>query len=202
MNKILAVYKAGRKVDMKQIMNHELIPVLVFISLHGTSSIIINGQSLVVALEKHQECHTFEDLADVFVNTVQNKRKHFERQDITFYRYHELSIKSTTRDTRSRYSHSVRRITQHRGVLLPSIWSNFQASPDNKADMVLCVEILSQTRDKVVVISGGFTEETLAWTSDHHINIFNLELIKKRLKQVWCFMHWIIKKLPTLTILL
>ena len=106
-NNILAVYEAGRKVDMKQIMKHELIPVSVSISQHGTSSIIINGQALVVAFQKPQECHTFEDLADVFVNTVHNKGKHFERQDITFYRYNELSIKSKTRDRRSRFSHSV-----------------------------------------------------------------------------------------------
>ena len=65
MDKILAVYEAGRKVNMKQIMKHELIPVSVSISLHGTSSIIINGQALVVAFQKPQECHTFEDLADV-----------------------------------------------------------------------------------------------------------------------------------------
>ena len=96
---------------MKQIMKHELIPVSLSIYLHGTSSIIINGQALVVALEKPQECHTFEDLADVFVNTVQNKGKHFERQDITFYRYHELSIKIQPEiQGFERYSHSVRRI--------------------------------------------------------------------------------------------
>ena len=135
MNKILAVYEADRKVDMKQTMKHEWIPVSVSISLHGKSSIIINGQ--VVAFQKPQECHTFEDLADVFVNTVHNKGKHFERQDITFYRYNELSIKSKTRDRRSRFSHSVRRIIKHRDVPLPSNWSNFRASKDNKADIVL-----------------------------------------------------------------
>ena len=73
MNKILAVYEAGRKVNMKQIITHELILVSVSISLHSTSSIINNGQALVVAFQKPQECHTFEDLADVFVNTVHNK---------------------------------------------------------------------------------------------------------------------------------
>ena len=81
-NKILAVYEAGRKVDMKQIMKHELIPVPVSISLYGTSS--INGQAFVVALEKPQECPIFKDLADVFVDMVHNKGKHFERQDTNF----------------------------------------------------------------------------------------------------------------------
>ena len=62
-------------------------------------------------------------------------------------------------------------------VSLPSNWSNFS---DNKADIVLCVEIMSQTRDKVVVISGEFTEETLAWTTENCIDISYIELIKKR----------------------
>ena len=126
LRRIITSYDAGRSVDLSSVLKHELLPVPVSlaemngtlrtgnkselanvvtedidcpetIQLHATSSfLIINGQALVVALEKSDAAVTFGDLADTYLKTVKAGTDYY-RIDVVFDRYRDEIIMGTTR---------------------------------------------------------------------------------------------------------
>ena len=63
----------------------------------GKSTLIVNGQALVMALGRPSNCNTFEDLGDKFACG-----KDFYRIGVTFGRYRVTSIKCATGKKHSR----------------------------------------------------------------------------------------------------
>ena len=50
--------------------------------IHAT--LVVDGQALVMGLERPSECNTFDDLGNKFLNTVLTSGKDFRRIDVTF----------------------------------------------------------------------------------------------------------------------
>ena len=86
----------------------------------GRSTLLGDGQALVIALGRPSDCNTFDDLEDKFVKAVLASGKDFHRIDVTFDRYRETSIKCATRKKRSQGYVPIRRIIQDGSVSLPS----------------------------------------------------------------------------------
>ena len=99
------------------------------------STLIVNGQALVMALGRPSDCNTFEDLGDKFVKAILASGKDFDRIGMTFGRYRVTSIKCATGKKHSRGHVPIRRIIEDGSVLLPKSWSNFVALAKNKADL-------------------------------------------------------------------
>ena len=163
LQRIITAYDAGRRVDLPQILSHELMAVHFAIfdassqlrtgnksvlmellmmmerprvtPIAGTSMLVVDGQALVMALGRPSDCNTFDDLGDKFVKAVLASGKDFYRIDVTFDRYRETSIKCATRKKRSRGHAPIRRIIEDGPVPLPKSWSSFVALNDNKADL-------------------------------------------------------------------
>ncbi|MES9881148.1 MAG: hypothetical protein ABW185_09730, partial [Sedimenticola sp.] len=198
LQRLITAYEAGRPVDMPTILEHELMPVpLSLAELNGThrtgnksiladiltenidcpeaielhedsSCIIIDGQALVVAIGKPSTATNFGDLADIFVKSVIQTGSSYNRIDIVFDRYREMSIKSSTRARRTKSAQPIRRVVENREVPLPKSWDNFMALPANKADLArfLSEELLANPPvDKVIVVAGGFVNEREARAS-------------------------------------
>ena len=85
----------------------------------GRSMLVVYGQAPVMALGRHSDFNIFDDLGDKFVNAVLASGKDFDRFDLTFDRYRETSIKSTTRKKRSEGHMPIRRIIEDGSVPLP-----------------------------------------------------------------------------------
>ena len=126
MQRLITAYDAGRKVDLHEILKHELMPVPIAlaetdgtlrggtksllvdamtsntkcppnIKLEGTSCLIIDGHALIQAISRPAGTKTFGELADIFVRSVMQSGFHSGRIDIVFDRYYSTSIKSITR---------------------------------------------------------------------------------------------------------
>eukprot|EP00795_Rhopilema_esculentum_P002441 gene2440-biopygen11452 len=103
--------------------------------------------------------------------------KRYQRIDVVFDRYRQLSIKTSTRLRRKKTSRPVRRVKESGLVPLPKFWSNFLALPENKADLArfLSEELLRQaTEDKEIVTAGGFINELLAQSSKYYTDTLSL----------------------------
>jgi hypothetical protein len=125
LHRIVTAFKAGREVNMSEILKHELMPVPIAIAetngslrsgnksllldillknvdtngvidFNDRSALIIDGQFLVQSL-KHQGLRTFGEYADMYVGVVLRKCVRFRRIDVVFDRYRTQSIKSGTR---------------------------------------------------------------------------------------------------------
>ena len=102
----------------------------------GKSTLIVNGQALVMALGRPSDCNTFEDLGDKFVKAVLASGKDFDRIGVTFGRYRVTSIKCATGKKHSRGHVPIRIIIEDGSVLLPKfLGSSFVALAKNKADL-------------------------------------------------------------------
>jgi len=99
------------------------------------ATLIIDGQALVQTIGKPAGLVTFGDFANTFVQAVLSAGARFNRIDVVFDRYYEVSIKSATRTRRSLGTRPIRRIIEHVNVPLPSNWSNFIGLSENKADL-------------------------------------------------------------------
>jgi len=122
--------------------------------------LIIDGQTLVVAIEKPKVAKTFGDLADTFVETVFQSGAQFRRIDVVFDRYFQNSIKSCIRKWREKNTVAIRRAVSSRDVPLPAKWENFMAHEGNKEDLARFLSqqlILQAPADKVIVASGGWS---------------------------------------------
>ena len=160
LQRIITSYDAGRKVDLPRTLSHELSTVPFAIAdsngqlrtgnesvmielllrglerpqvtpVAGRSTLIVDGQALVMALGRPSECNTFDDFAEKFVKAVLFSGKDFNRIDVTFDRYRETSIKCATRKKRSRGHAPIRRVIEDGTVPLPKHWSNFLALDEN-----------------------------------------------------------------------
>ena len=58
----------------------------------------------------------------------------FDRIDVVFDRYNDISIKDATREKRSK-SKKIRRVIESRDVPLPKDWESFIGLGANKADL-------------------------------------------------------------------
>ncbi|CAH3188967.1 unnamed protein product [Porites lobata] len=158
LQRIITAYDAGRRVDLPRILSHELVSVPLAIAdtngqlrsgnksvliellsggmeytrvtpVTGRSTLVIDGQALVMALGRPTECNTFDDLADRFLKAVLVCGKDYDRIDVAFDRYRETSIKCATRKKRSRGHAPIRRLLAGAPV------------------------------HKIIIVSGGFQDE-------------------------------------------
>ncbi|CAH3035152.1 unnamed protein product [Porites lobata] len=191
LQRIITAYDAGRRVDLPRILSHELVSVPLAIAdtngqlrsgnksvliellsggmeytrvtpVTGRSTLVIDGQALVMALGRPTECNTFDDLADRFLKAVLVCGKDYDRIDVAFDRYRETSIKCATRKKRSRGHAPIRRVIEDGTVALPRSWSTFLALDENKADLArfLSEKLLAGTPvNKIIIVSGGFQDE-------------------------------------------
>ena len=159
--RFITAYTAGRQGNLGNVLTHELMPVPVSlaemdgslcvgnksslidvliqnvstpseIEIKAPSTLIIDGQALVMALGKPKGLNTFGDLADVFSRTVLSMGATFDRIDVTFDRYQKHSIKDNTRSKRIQGCHPVRKPVSDGSVPLPNSWSSFMALAQNK----------------------------------------------------------------------
>ena len=207
LQRIVTAYDAGRKVDLPNILSHELMAVPLAIAdtngklrtgnkaglmellssgnqhsqimpVPGKSTLVIDGQALVMAIGRPAHCNTFNDLADTFTKAVLEFGRHFYRIDVAFDRYRETSIKQTARQKRSRGYAPIRRQIESGSVPLPRSWSNFLALQDNKADLAyfLSEKLLAEApADKIIVVGGGFKEEDTVKCSRPNIDLTGLK---------------------------
>ena len=92
--------RSGSKAILAQVLTAEVPcpPRLEAKDLEKEATLIIDGQALVIAIGKPQAAATFGDLGDVFVEAVLRSGTDFQRIDVLFDRYYELSIKGGTRN--------------------------------------------------------------------------------------------------------
>ena len=209
LQRIITAFDAGRQIDLKTILSHELLNVpvsltdnngflrsgnksiltqalcagihlpLVLPSPTGRSStLVIDGQALVMSLGRPPDCNTFTEYADRFTKTVLTLGKDFNRIDVTFDRYREFSIKNATRKKRTKGLQCIRRAVTDGSVPLPKNWSSFITLNENKADLArfLSTALIAQSPvEKVVITGGGFTEENAVLSSSLDIDITALQ---------------------------
>ena len=189
---LIIAYEAGRKVDLHSVLKYELMPVPVAlaemngtlrtgqksvladlitsgincpseIELEGSSCLLIDGLALVSAIGRPSGAQTFGDFADSFQTTVIQAGSRYQQIHVIFDRYREDSIKSGTRERRTKSTRPIRRVIEDDSVPLPHSWPNFLALPDNKPDLARFLSehiIVNAPPDKVVVAAGRFVDET------------------------------------------
>lgn len=198
LQRLLTAYKAGRKVNLEQILKHELMIVPLALasttgSLHSTnksilmgiltknvpvhsniniaspSTLIIDGQALVMSIGKSPEIKTFGNYADKFANTVFKMGEKYQRIDIVFDRYYKESIKSGRRIKRKQKYKPIRKKIENEATPMPADWSNFLSLEENKVDLALLLSnfvISHSPMNKVIVVSGGFEKSTTVRSSN------------------------------------
>ncbi|KAL8600360.1 hypothetical protein ACOMHN_013575 [Nucella lapillus] len=114
--------RSGPKSILAQTLTSEVPcpPQLEATDLEKEATLIIDGQALVNAIGKPQTAVTFGDLADVFVEAVLWSGADFQRIDVLFDRYYELSIKGGTRNRRKEGAVAIRRMIESKDVPLPA----------------------------------------------------------------------------------
>ena len=165
LQRLVMAYQAGREVNLKSILQHELLPVPLSLAEMNselrtgdksslmnlittdidcpssiehqkeTSLLIIDGQALVVTLGRPENIATFGDFARLFIQNVEKSGTKFKRVDIVFDRYRDSSIKAATRQKRAKKLCPIRRVIENEHVPLPKNWKNFLALPENKANL-------------------------------------------------------------------
>lgn len=204
LQRLVVAYEAGRKIDLKSILKHELLPVpLSLAEMNGclrspdksvlikllteklecpvslalekvSSTLIIDGQALVMSLGKPPGLENFGDLAELYTNNIQKYAKYYSRIDIVFDRYREKSIKSGTRTKRSKGATPIRRIIENASVPLPKDWKNFISSSENKENLIsfLSEQILvNDFGGTDIVVAGGFKDERLVKSNNPSLNV-------------------------------
>ncbi|KAG1647324.1 Down syndrome cell adhesion molecule-like protein 1 [Nymphon striatum] len=195
--RLLMAYRVGRPVDLNNILNHELMKVPVSIAdtsgtlrtgtksilfdvltknvscpteitISESSCLIIDGQAMIMSLGKPADVNTFGEYADVVVKYVLKQGEAYNRIDVTFDRYNDLSIKGDTRVKRTKKSRPIRRLIEDDDVPLPNKWTDFMASTDNKGDLCLYLSnaLATAPSEKTIVVGGGFASETEVRSTD------------------------------------
>ncbi|KAL8610462.1 hypothetical protein ACOMHN_060382 [Nucella lapillus] len=172
--------RSGPKSILAQTLTSEVPchPQLEATDLEKEATLIIDGQALVNAIGTPQTAVTFGDLADVFIEAVLWSGADFQRIDVLFDRYYELSIKGGTRNRRKQGAVAIRRMIESKDVPLPAKWDNFLAHQENKADLARFLSqqlILKAPNDKTVVAAGGFSNQERAETSAPRVDVEHLE---------------------------
>ncbi|KAL8621306.1 hypothetical protein ACOMHN_008131 [Nucella lapillus] len=155
--------RSGPKAILAQTLTSEVPcpPQLEATDLEKEATLIIDGQALVNAIGKPHTAVTFGDLADVFIKAVLWSGADFQRIDVLFDRYYELSIKGGTRNRRKQGAVAIRRMIESKDVHLPAKWDNFLAHQENKADLARFISqqlILKAPNDKTVVAAESCLE--------------------------------------------
>ncbi|CAL4125529.1 unnamed protein product [Meganyctiphanes norvegica] len=143
----------------------------------GFSCLIIDGQALVFSLGKGENCKTFKDQANVFIQCVLKNEMSYDRIDVVFDRYRVKSIKNNTRTRRTKNRRPIRKIIEHPDVPLPANWSNYMALPENKSEYenFLSTQLkLCAPPNIEIVLAGGFTDELEVWSSKDTTNTSQL----------------------------
>ena len=135
----------------------------------GWSTLVVDGQALVMALGRPSECNTFDDFAAKFVKAVLVSGNDFDQVDVTFDRYREISIKCATR------GHApIQRVIEDGSASLPKSRCNFLALDENKADLArfLSEKLLTRaSANKIIIVGGGFEEEGTVKCSCPNVDI-------------------------------
>ena len=111
--------------------------------------LLIDGQSLVIALVKPPDFIMFGDYANIFDSTVFKMGANYQEIDVVFDRYQDESIKSGTMTKRKQRHRPVRRkIENNSAVPRPSDWPSFMALEGNKADLaqLLSYHLIERSR--------------------------------------------------------
>ena len=93
-------------------------------------------------------------------------------------RFHQDSIKSGTRERRTKFTRPVRRAIEDGSVPLPHSSPNFPALPDDKSDLARFLSehvIVNAPPDKVVVAAEGFVDEREVQSSERAIDLSALK---------------------------
>ena len=140
LQRLITAHRAGREVNLENILQHELMTVpLSFAttsgSLHSTnkavltnipvltqqvqtpatvildepSCLLVDVQTLVMALGKPPDIITFGDYANIFASTVFKMGANYQRIDVVFDRFQDESIKAGTRTKRKQRHRPVSR---------------------------------------------------------------------------------------------
>ncbi|KAG1714697.1 Kelch-like protein 1 [Nymphon striatum] len=130
-----------------------------------------------MADKKPADVNTFGEYADVVVKYVLKQGEAYNRIDVTFDRYNDLSIKGDKRVKRTKKSRLIRRLIEDDDVPLPNKWTNFMASTDNKGDLCLYLSnaLATAPSEKTIVVGGGFASETEVRSTDANMNTDLLE---------------------------
>ena len=106
--------------------------------LDEPSCLLVDGQSLVMALGKPPDIRTFGDYANIFASTVFKMGAKYQKIDVVFDMYQcELIKAGTMTNRKKRYLPVRRKIENNSSVPLPSDWPSFMALDGNKADFAL-----------------------------------------------------------------
>lgn len=152
--------RSGNKAVLLEVLTKNVnCPTDIEIPEDRTSSLVLDGQALVVAFGKPSEAKTFGDYADRFVSHVLKIGLKFDRIDVTFdsYKDTDTSIKDGTRGKRKKKSRPIRRLVENREVPLPSNWNDFMALSENKRDLsaFLSNELIQAATGKTLIVAGG-----------------------------------------------
>ena len=103
------------------------------------SCLIIDGQALIYSLGKSKNCSTFGELANRFIDSVLYQGRSYDRIDIVFDRYRVNSIKESTRIRRTQNQKPIIKSDINGSVKIPTNWSGYMASPENKSEYSDCL---------------------------------------------------------------
>lgn len=137
--------------------------------------------ALVAGIGKPSGAQTFGDYANVFQTTVLKAGSRYQEIHVVFDRYVEDSIKSGTRQRRTKTTHPIRRVIENGSVPLPHNWQNFLALPGNKSDLsrFLSKHIVANVPPGTTIVAGGgFLDEREVQSSDRSgqlldVSVFN-----------------------------
>ena len=124
--------------------------------------LLIDGQTLVMALSKPPNIKTFGEYAKTFAAALYKMGATFQRIDVTF-------DQSRNEDKSQSRKIPVQRQIERESLPLPPEWSNFMALEDNKTDLALLLSnylIDHSPSDQQMVVAGGLSEATIVKSSD------------------------------------
>ena len=133
LQQLITAYQAGRKVDFHAILENE-------------------------SLGKPDGVSNFCELSDTFVTLVLHIGHRFDRIDVNFDWYRDVSIKAGTRQRHSKHSCLIWRVVKNYSIPLPSNWTDFLAMPENKTYLACFLSkhlIANAPTDKLLVASGS-----------------------------------------------
>ena len=136
MQRLVIALEAGWKVDLNDILKHDLVPVPLSIAelngnlrsgsksvlvdeltkkvtcpvtleIAGGATLIIDGLALVQSIGQARKLHTFGDYAKWFGTSVFEAASSFSRVDVVFDRYNQTSVKGAMREKRKIKIHDI-----------------------------------------------------------------------------------------------
>ena len=140
----------------------------------GRSTLVIDGQALVMALGRPTECNTFDDLADRFLKAVLVCGKDYDREMLHLTGTGKLQSSARLEKSVPEGHALIRRVIEDGTVPLPRSRSTFLALDENKADLAsfLSEKLLAGAPvNKIIIVSGGFQDEDTVKCSRPNIDV-------------------------------